>query len=204
MMSDPPAQYSKPELDSILSENGAMPAARFSIRLRAFLLDWLFVSIFVAMLSSFVVPQLFPGTDEELRAWFQEVIDWFGQSGFSKGIAFPEQSETLKDRLFYTQLASFLAFWAYFSIAEALFSGYTFGKSICRLRTINIITMSRPFAFSTIARSGIKAIALLYPAVLIATIIAIKFNKRGQMGHDLLCRTAVVDERYLSNIDQIR
>lgn len=106
--------------------------------------------------------------------------------------------------MMYAQTLTLLFFWMYFAISEAFFSGYTFGKSICRLRTISVITLQKPFFFASIARAGLKAFAVLSPFILIATLSFLLFNRRRQMGHDLLCNTAVVDERYLSSVDQIR
>ncbi|MGB0744785.1 MAG: hypothetical protein ACPGSB_09685, partial [Opitutales bacterium] len=50
-----------------------------------------------------------------------------------------------------------------------------------------------------ITRGGLKTIALfwLFPIFFLATFIALFFNKRRQLGHDLCARTAVVDEKYV-------
>lgn len=208
-MSKPPAKYSQSVLDSVLSESGAMPAARLGIRLQASILDWVFVTLFASIVIwKFAMPQAFPNAYVELNSWSEDFTEWsfglFGQNDLSKDTPMPQWSETLKDAMAYGQLMMFLSFWLYFAIGEAFFSGYTFGKSICRLRTISIITMEKPFLASAIIRAAIKALAMLYPLVLFATMIFLRFNKRRQMGHDLLSHTAVVDERYLSSVDQIR
>ena len=202
-MSKPPPKYSNTELESVLSESGPMPAAKIGIRLQAFFFDWVFVSIFLSMVIGFVLPRFFPDAFIESRIWFEEFFNWIRQNGFSKGTPMPEWSESFATVMVFTQLLTFFAYWVYFVIGEAFFSGHTFGKSICRLRTVSIVTMKKPSFMSVIARSGLKALALLYPLLLLATVIVLQFNRRRQMGHDLLCRTAVVDEKYISSVDQM-
>jgi uncharacterized RDD family membrane protein YckC len=208
-MSETPEKYSQDLLDTVLSDSGAMPAAHLGIRLQAFILDWVFVSLLASILIwKFAMPQSFPDAFAEMDNWYGEFSEWvlsqMDQKNDTEDTPMPQWSDSLRNAMAYAQLIMFLLFWLYFAIGEAFFSGYTFGKSICRLRTISIITMNKPFLSSSIARAGIKAFALLSPFILFATIIVLKFNKRRQMGHDLLCRTAVVDERYLSSVDQIR
>jgi uncharacterized RDD family membrane protein YckC len=52
-----------------------------------------------------------------------------------------------------------------------------------------------------IVRGGLKTMVLFFafPLALIATFVAMFFNKRRQLGHDLLSRTAVIDEKYMYN-----
>ena len=59
--------------------------------------------------------------------------------------------------------------------------------------------MGAPPIVAGIVRGGLKTIALffVFPIALLATISTLFFNKRRQMGHDLLSRTAVIDEKYL-------
>ena len=208
-MSKPSEKYSQPVLDTVLSDRGAMPAARLGIRFQAFILDCVFVFLFsLIMIGQFALPQAFPNAFNEMNQYNEDFNEWFsglaGQSDSSENKPMPQLSDSLKDAIMYAQTLLLLFLWLYFAIGEAFFSGYTFGKSICRLRTISVITMEKPFPLSSFARAAIKALAVLSPFILLATIIALLFNKRRQMGHDLLCRTAVVDERYLSSVDQIR
>jgi len=181
-----------------------MPTARMSIRLRAFFLDWIFVSVFISMLTSFIASRLFPEAIDTSNQWIRDFIQWLSRDALRKDTPMPRWNEALANFMSFAQLLSFICFSLYFTIAEAFFSGYTFGKSICRIRTINIVTLKKPFLLSTILRSLLKALSLLSPIIMLATLIVLQFNKRRQMGHDILCRTVVVDERYLSSIDQIR
>lgn len=203
-MSDESAKYPKNVLDSVLSEKGPMPAARIGIRLQAFFFDWVFISMLAAILVRLVIPHFFPGAIVESNKWLDDFADWITQGGFTKNIPMPQWSESFASTVVFAQLFVFHIFWLYFTASDAFFSGYTFGKLICRLRTVNTVTMKEPLLASSIARGGLKALAMFSPLILLATVAVLKFNKRRQMGHDLLCRTAVVDERYLSSIDQIR
>ena len=196
-------------LDSVLSSSGAMPAARMGIRFQAFILDWFFVNLFASIVIwKFIMPQTFPEAFVEINEWYRNFSEWFSgkfdQGDSSADTPMPQWNDYIKDAIAYVQLLTFLFFWLYFAIGEAFFSGYTFGKSICRLRTISVVTMQKPFLFSAICRAGIKAFSMLSPFIFLATTIALKFNRRRQMGHDILCHTAVIDERYLSSVDQIR
>lgn len=198
-MSEP---STKSALESVLSESGAMPTARMGIRLQAFFFDWIFVSLLASIVIwKFAMPQKFPDAYDNLNIWFQDLVHWFGTDGFQKGTPMPQWNEALTDAMTFAQLLTLSAFWLYFTIGDAFFSGCTFGKSICRLRTISIVTMEKPFFLTAIMRGGLKAFALLYPILMVATMIALKFNRQRQMGHDILCKTAVVDERYLSSVN---
>ena len=203
-MSDSPAKYPSNVLDSVLSEDGPMPAARLGIRLQAFLFDWIFISFFAAILVRMTLSHFYPEAIEEYNRWGADFTDWIAQNGFSKNIPMPSWSDSFERIMNLALFFVFNIFWLYFGICDVFFSGYTFGKRICRLRTVNVINMKKPFFASAVARGGLKAFALLSPLILLATVAALKFNKRRQMGHDLLCRTAVIDERYLSSVDQIR
>ena len=192
------AKYPKTALDSVLSDSGAMPAARLGIRLQAFILDWIFISLLGSLIIwKFLMPQTHPDALMELNNWGKSIVDWFGSNGLKSGDPIPEWSESLEEAMTYVQFFMTLVFWIYFAVGEALFAGRSFGKAICRLRSISIVTMEKPFFFSAVARTGLKTFCLLFPLLMVITIIAFGFNRRRQMGHDLLCRTAVVDERYL-------
>ena len=175
-----------------------MPAARFGIRLQAFLFDWVFIGMLAAILVRLIVPHFFPSAIVESNNWLDDFAEWIAQDGLTKSIPMPQWSEDFAITMAFSQLLVFGIFWLYFTVSDTFFSGYTFGKSICRLRTVSTVTMKKPAFMSSVARGGLKALAMFSPLILLVTIAALKFNKRRQMAHDLLCRTAVVDERYLS------
>ena len=65
-MSKPSEKYSQPVLDSVLSDSGAMPAARLGIRLQALILDCVFVILFsLIAIGQFALPQAFPNVYTE-------------------------------------------------------------------------------------------------------------------------------------------
>ena len=69
-MSKPSEKYSQPVLDSVLSDSGAMPAARLGIRLQALILDCVFVILFsLIAIGQFALPQAFPNVYTEVEQW---------------------------------------------------------------------------------------------------------------------------------------
>jgi uncharacterized RDD family membrane protein YckC len=49
-------------------------------------------------------------------------------------------------------------------------------------------------------RGGLKTLTLFlfFPFAMFATLAALFFNRRRQMGHDLMSRTAVIDEKFVN------
>jgi uncharacterized RDD family membrane protein YckC len=107
----------------------------------------------------------------------------------------PEFSNYLTEALAHARDLQLLIFWAYFALGEAFFKGTTLGKRACRLRSVSTVTLAHPPIVTGIVRGGLKTMALFVPLGLVATILALLFNKRRQMGHDLLSRTIVIDEK---------
>jgi uncharacterized RDD family membrane protein YckC len=193
----------KPEnvLDSIFSESGPMPTARISLRALAFLLDFVLITAVASLIIwKMVLPNSHPGAFYELNAWSEELVEWFGNRDQATSSDLPQPSEKLAEALGVAREIQLLFFWFYFAIGEAFFSGSSLGKRICRIRSVSLITLGAPPALAGIVRGGLKAITLfwIFPVMLLATFIALFFNKRRQLGHDLLSRTAVVDEKYVN------
>jgi uncharacterized RDD family membrane protein YckC len=206
-MSDPEAPNSPPPLkpsnvlDSVLSDSGPMPTARLGIRALAFLLDF----ILLTALASFIIwkiamPQAHPGAFAEFYTWTHDFALWFSEGGTQGDVAQPQWSDSLTEALAYARDLLLLIFWLYFAIGEAFFGGRSLGKCACRLSSISTITMGTPPIMAGIVRGGLKTLTLFlaFPIALLATLGALFFNKRRQMGHDLLSRTAVIDEKYLN------
>jgi uncharacterized RDD family membrane protein YckC len=110
----------------------------------------------------------------------------------------PEPSKALVRALGVANELQLLTFWLYFAIGEAFFAGSSLGKRICRIRSISTVTLGPPPILAGIIRGGLKTVTLfwLFPIAFAATFIALFFNKRRQLGHDLCARTVVVDEKY--------
>lgn len=204
---DPSARTSKPPpiktnrlLDSILAQDGPMPAARLHIRGLAFALDFiLLTAISLLIIWKFVMPINHPGTFYDFSQWMNNWIHWFQTGGSSNGTAAPQMSQELSEGLRFAQDLQLLIFWIYFAVGEVFFSGSSLGKRICRLRSISTITLGPLPWLTGIVRAGLKTLAifLLFPISIIITLMGVFFNRRGQMLHDLLSRTAVIDEHNL-------
>jgi len=201
MNDQPPPLKPSNVLDSVLSDNGPMPTARFGIRALAFLMDF----VLLTALATFIIwkiamPQEHPEAFAEFNQWSQDLVTWFSEGGMQAGTEQPQWSDDLSEALIYARDLQLLIFWLYFAIGEAFFAGSSLGKRACRLRSISTVTMSTPPVMAGIVRGGLKALTLFlaFPIALLATIGALFFNKRRQMGHDLLSRTAVIDEKYLN------
>lgn len=175
-----------------------MPTAKFSLRALALLLDFvLMTAVASVIIWKVVMPQSHPGAFGELLQWSEEVIQWIDTRGPDTPI--PTPSRELAQALGLANELQLLLFWLYFSIGEAFFAGSSLGKRICRIRTVSTITLGAPHLLAGITRGGLKTVTLfwLFPIAFAATFIALFFNKRRQLGHDLCARTTVVDEKYV-------
>ncbi|WP_269522280.1 RDD family protein [Coraliomargarita parva] len=182
-------------LDTVLRDDGPLPPARFGIRSLAFLMDF----VLLILLSTFIIwklvlPYHHPGALKESSEWFEALINWAQQT--ERG-AIPEPSLELKSAIAMARDLQILIFWVYFAVGEAFFGGSSLGKRACRLRSISTITLGPLPIMSGIVRGGLKTLCLFFlpPMGLAVTLLASIFNSRRQLGHDLLSRTAVVDER---------
>ena len=199
---NPPETKANKLLDTVLGDSGAMPTARMGIRSLAFVLDYIMINVVATFIIwKIAMPQTHPDAFSELNTWIQQVVVWFEKEGFRSETSPPEWSERLTAAMRYASNLIFIIFWLYFAAGEAFFAGRSLGKSICRLRSISTVTLERPPFVSAIVRGGLKTIALMWPIALVATIVALFFNKRRQTGHDLLSRTAVIDEKYINTLD---
>lgn len=188
-------------LDLIFSDEGSLPPARIGIRALAFLLDFILVSaVTTIIIWKIILPQTHPGTFHEFILWGEQLTTWFNSNERSE-IELPKPNHNLSIALKDANDLQLIIFWLYFALSEALFA-VTLGKKACRLRTISTITQSPPPFVTGVIRGGlITAVFFTPPIGLVATISALLFNKRRQMGHDLLSRTIVIDEKILSSVD---
>lgn len=183
-------------LDAILSDEGPMPSARLGIRSFAFLLDFILCTFIAALLIwKIILPQSHPESFEELTIWTEQLIEW-SQSTAPTVDNMPKPEDSLIRALRHASEIQLICFWIYFALGE-IFLGGSFGKRTCRLRSINTVNLGSLTVFGAILRAGIKSAAIFFlcPLGLIANSLALLFNKRRQFGHDLLSRTAVIDEK---------
>ena len=185
-------------LDSVFRDDGPLPPARLGIRTLAFLLDFILISGVAAVLIwKVAMPQSHPGAFSEFLGWGQQIVDW-ANTGAQANQPIPQPSRNLAEALSFASDIQLLVFWLYFALGEAFFAG-SVGKCACRLRTVSTITLGPPPLITGLIRGGIKTAVLFFipPLALAATFAALFFNRRRQMGHDLLSRTVVVDEKRL-------
>lgn len=186
-------------LDSIFSEGGPMPSAKFSLRALALVLDCILMTAVASLIIwKIALPQSHPGAFGELMQWSQQVVNWLESGG--SGTAIPEPDKQLAGALAVANELQLLIFWLYFAIGEAFFAGSSLGKRICRIRSVSTVNLGPPPVFAGIVRGGLKTVTLfwLFPIAFAATFLALFFNNRRQLGHDLCARTAVVDEKYVN------
>lgn len=185
-------------LDSVFSSDGPMPPANIWLRALAFLLDFILISAVASILIwKVVLPQSHPAAFAELTDWTAAVVQWVNERSVEPGTAMPEPSRSLQEALKRANELQLLCFWLYFALGEAFCNGSSLGKRICRLRSVSTVTLGPLPILSGIVRGGLKTLTLFFffPIGMIATLATLLFNKRRQMGHDLMSRSAVIDEK---------
>ena len=189
-------------LDSVFRKDGPMPPASIGLRGLAFLLDFVLISAVGSIIIwKITLPQSHPAAFTELTEWTQAIVTWWGDRATAVDTTLPEPSKNLTEALTIANELQLLCFWLYFSLGEAFFAGSSLGKRICRIRSVSTVTLSKPPIMAGIVRGGLKTLTLyfFFPIAMIATLVTLFFNKRRQMGHDMMSRTAVIDEKMVKN-----
>ena len=187
-------------LDSVFHKKGPMPPTNVGLRALAFILDFVLVSVVGSVIVwKFALPQSHPAAFSELIQWSESMIAWYADRENSPEAPIPNPSKSLKQALAVANEIQLLIFWIYFAIGEAFFAGSSLGKRICCICSVSTVNLSSPPIMAGIVRGGLKTLTiyLFFPVGMIATIATLFFNKRSQMGHDLISRTVVIDEKYL-------
>ncbi len=200
--SELPKKELRPEtvLDSVFSKDGPMPPAKLRLRGLAFTLDVILMTAVASVIIwKIALPQSHPGAFHDLVVWSEQFAEWIFEANQDQDSTPPQPSSELLRALAVASEIQLLAFWIYFACGEAFFAGSSLGKRICRLRSISTVTLGPPPAMSGIVRGGLKTIALfwIFPIIFAVNFITLFFNKRRQLAHDRLSRTAVIDEKYL-------
>lgn len=185
-------------LDSIFSGDGPMPPAGIWLRAFAFLLDFVLISAVASLLIwKMVLPQTHPAAFTELTEWTSAIMVWVNERSVAPETPMPEPSRSLQEALKRANELQLLCFWFYFAFGEAFFNGSSLGKRICRIRSLSTVTLGRLPILTGIVRGGLKTLTIFFffPIGMIATLAPLLFNKRKQLGHDLMSRSAVVDEK---------
>ena len=189
-------------LDSVFRKDGPMPPASIGLRSLAFLLDFILISAVASIIIwKIALPQSHPAAFTELTDWTQVVVTWYGDRATEIDVPFPEPSKSLAEALTIANELQLFCFWLYFAIGEAFFAGSSLGKRICRIRSVSTVTLGKPPIMAGIVRGGLKTLTiyLFFPIGMFATLVTLFFNKRRQMGHDIMSRTAVIDEKIANN-----
>ena len=189
-------------LDSVFRKDGPMPPASIGIRGLAFFLDFILISAVASIIIwKIALPQSHPAAFTELTEWTQAVGTWWGDRATSVDAPLPEPCKNLAEALIIANELQMLCFWLYFALGEAFFAGSSLGKRICRIRSVSTVTLDKPPIMAGIIRGGLKTLTIyfFFPIGMIATLITLFFNKRRQMGHDMMSRTAVVDEKLVNS-----
>lgn len=185
-------------LDSVFSSDGPMPPASVWLRAFAFLLDFVLISAVASILIwKIVLPQSHPTAFAELTEWTSAIMAWVNERSVDADTAMPEPSRNLEAALKRANELQLLCFWLYFALGEAFFAGSSLGKRICRIRSVSAVTLGSLPILSGIVRGGLKTLTIFFffPIGMIATLATLFFNNRRQMGHDLMSRSVVVDEK---------
>ena len=188
-------------LDSVFRKDGPMPPASIGLRSLAFFLDFILISAVASIIIwKIALPQSHPAAFTELTEWTQTVVTWYGDRAIKIDAPFPEPSKNLAEALNIANELQMLCFWLYFALGEAFFAGSSLGKRICRIRSVSTVTLDKPPIMAGIIRGGLKTLTIyfFFPIGMIATLVTLFFNKRRQMGHDMMSRTAVIDEKLVN------
>ena len=179
-----------PPIDSLICRGGPLPPASLGVRALACIMDASLIGLLgMFIILRFIWPNEFPEAQEALMRWLEA-----------------EGSNTAPDpylleALGYAQSLLIALFTLYFGLGELFFNGGSLGKRALRLRTISLITLDKPHPLPALLRSFLKALALIFLPVLALVLVLPLFNRRRRLlGHDLLCRTVVIDERNIPNI----
>lgn len=160
----------------------------------AFILDLVLIFTFVVMiLSTFITPKKYTVPMREL----QQIINEYGEmeDASAKKNLLGHTSPELQEMLQFWQGFTVFSLWIYFSFSEILMRGASIGKRVFSIKAISATTFKNPSTFDSLLRSGLKTLTLLafFPILLVNYFIAF-FTKRNQAGHDILCRTLVIED----------
>lgn len=188
-------------LDSIFRSDGPMPPAGIRLRGLAFLLDFILISAVGSVIVwKVALPQSHPAALTEYLEFSRQLFEWMQTMPETPEAPMPTPSNSLAEAIGIANELQMLCFWLYFGIGEAFFKGCSLGKRICRIRSVSTVSLGHLSIATGIVRGGLKTLTLylFFPIGMIATLVGIRFNKRKQMGHDMLSRTAVIDEKFVN------
>lgn len=163
----------------------AIPPGPFGKRILAFLVDWIFLSFFTAVLLLFIIfPQFFPGVLEEFIAHSQPPVE-VAENGEAEP---PEWSEEALHAQRVGWNLSVDIFWLYFAISGFLLRGCSPAQALMRLEVVSIQSGYPASGLRLFLRSGLKAICMIHPLFALGLLVAIFVSSRRAL-HDLVAGT---------------
>lgn len=196
----PPPLKAKNLLDSIFRKDGSLPPANLALRGIAFTMDMiLIIAVSALIVVQFTWPQDHPEAFRQFDEWYK-ALEILSQKTKPPSLSeMPTPPEELEAALVSAYSIAMLVSWFYFAIGEGFFKGASLGKRSVRICTISTQSLDFLPTILGILRGGIKTIAIFFfPHITIPlTVIFVAFNKRMQMGHDLICKTVVIDQKHV-------
>lgn len=160
-------------------------------RIVAFLLDILLISVFTfTLLFVFVIPQKYAAP---MRDFQKMVTQYVQKEHVSPDELLNGMPEEISDMMNFIQIFVIVCFWTYFTLTEYFTGGSSLGKKVFFLRIVNTSPLEPPTFFDTVLRSGLKTLSLFVP-ILMINYLFIFMTRNSQAGHDLLCRTFVIQD----------
>lgn len=189
-----------PEANPLEQPDPIIPGAPLHLRLAAFVLDWVLITVLAFMLlDTVLLPRYHPDKLTEMTTYFTEAMQEAREAqergeGFNPPPFVP--SEELTSTLQFCLEVLLIAWWTYFALGEWFSRGRSLGKKALGLRVVRRDTDLPPTPLETLLRSAVKSISLLpvfpiFPLLLIGYLIVF-FNRRRLAGHDYMSRTQVI------------
>lgn len=144
------------------------------------------------------LPIKHPNALAEMQAWSQSFLQAVASKADNTPI--PAMSATMVQASEFLTLAFFTVVFAYFVANDMFLKGSSLGKKTFHLAVVNVKTLETPNGADRIARSGIKALCLLFyvPIVLLINFLIVPlFNKNRRALHDFVGRTRVIHAQKL-------
>lgn len=173
-------------------EESIEPAPKL-LRIVAFLLDILLISVFTfTLLFVFIIPQKYAAPMHD----FQKILTRYTQKEHvSQEEMLKNITEEMVEMINFIQIFVIMCFWSYFTLTEYFTGGSSLGKKVFFLRVISVTSLEPPTFFDTLLRSGLKTLSIFaYFPILIINYFFIFGTRDNRAGHDLLCRTLVIQD----------
>lgn len=173
-----------------LEEAPMQPAPKLA-RIIAFLLDIILIMVFTfTVLFVFVIPQKYATPMQEFQ---KIVVSYTQKEKVTEEEILKDLTEEMVEMIHFIQIFVISCFWGYFTLIEYFTGGSSLGKKAFSLQVMNANTLKPPSFFDTLLRSGLKTLSIFaYFPYLVINYFFIFGTRDSRAGHDLLCRTVVI------------